>query len=171
MTGIGFAAYLDHFAGRHDPRVEGRLDSPLAGQAQRLVETGRRALAAPQPTKRAMSRALRIFRDAQRGERPSLLRLVLDSLSRPALGLRQGDREPLRFLRFQGESVVLEMQVTTSPGGLELRGQVTPSGAAKTLQVNSHEVSLAADGTFLLRRVRRGATVFLVGEFRAEVDL
>ena len=175
MTGIGFGAFLDHFAGRGDPRVEAHLDSPRAAQARRLVEAGRRAVAAPQPSKRAMARALRIFRKVQRGADRSVLRLVLDSLSRPALGLRQADRALLRFLRFEGETVVLEMQVTAAPAGLELRGQVTPAGSAQTLRITSQgnvrEVRLAEDGSFLVKRARRGPTILRVGELRAEIDL
>ena len=161
------AAYLEHFAGR---RTAKDLDSPEAAQAELLMAAGRRALAAPNLTKRARARALRIFRAAQQTARPNLLRLVLDSWSQLAPALRREGAARTRFLRFESWETVLEVQLR----GSELRGQITPALAGKaTFETGgrSRSSKIGPDGTFHVRRLRKGKTTITVGDVRAEFDV
>jgi hypothetical protein len=117
-----------------------------------------------------MARAMRIFREFARA-RPSVLRLVLDSLAGaapvPALRARAART---RFLRFEGE-VTVEVEVSVARRGLDVRGQVTPRGDAAEVRLRGRRVrraAVAADGTFVVRGVSPGPVVLEVGRLRTE---
>lgn len=174
-TPLKFADLLDHLAGREDPAIARILEddaraAELAVRAGRLLGAGRRAAAAPAPSRRLLARAGRIFRDEVSGRRPSLLELLLDTLDapRPALALRRGRAATARprFLKFGGACTV-ELQVTPRERGLELRGQVTPADTAREVVLElggrARRAPVAADGTFLFKGVARGRAGLTLG--------
>ncbi|MHC4932803.1 MAG: hypothetical protein ACYTGV_11505, partial [Planctomycetota bacterium] len=154
--------------------VDGHLETcsscaARAERAARLLAAGRRALSAPKLSKKAMKRAVRVFRENLAPQQPATLRLVLDSLLRPAPALRATRASPARFLRYEGAATV-ELQVTPAARGVEVRGQVTPSGHADEVILRvgraSRRATVAEDGTFLLQRVPRGEVEIRVGPTR-----
>jgi hypothetical protein len=172
---IPFELLLDRAAGRTAPVDEAHLREcggcrEAFEAARRLVAAGRRALAEHGPGRRAMARAMRLFREGA-GKTRIALRPVLDSLLAPAPALRSGSRAPSRFLRFEGPAVV-ELQVSGGPGGTELRGQVTPRDFAAEVTLTAGRVRRRAavepDGTFLFLRAPKGPVRLLVG--RAMID-
>jgi len=102
---------------------------------------------APKPSKRALSRALRIFRDHHRPDRPGLLHLVLDSLLRPVPAVRSTAATPPRYLRYDGQ-ITVELQLTAGSRGIDLHGQLTPPDYAREVEVCA--------GDRVLRRARVG---------------
>ena len=168
---IDFATLLDHFAGRPEAGLDDQPGSALADQAKRLVETGRRALAAPRPGKRLLKRARRIFLEHRAPPKTSLLRMVLDSLLTPAPAVRaEAQAAEQRFLRFEGD-VVVDLQVSPKSGSrVELRGQVTPADAATQVFLHAGKRTIRTqvhgDGTFLMRSVPRGEVDLVVGGAR-----
>jgi hypothetical protein len=64
----------------------------------------------------------------------------------------------------------VELQVTPAARGVEIRGQVTPSGHADEVILRvgraSRRATVAEDGTFLLQRVPRGEVEIRVGPTR-----
>ena len=179
MTSLNFADLLDHLAGREDPAVAGTLAddaqaADLAARAGRLLLAGRRAAAAPAPSRKLLARARRIFVQERREALPrrgkQLLELLLDTLRtpRPALALRRGRATPVqpRFLKFGGACTV-ELQVTPMARGLELRGQVTPAATAReavlTVGARTRRAAVAAEGTFLFTGLPRGRIELTLG--------
>jgi len=154
------AAILDGLLGR-GPVVPGAHEG-----AERLLAAGRRALASAPPGRRAMARAMRIFREATK-PRASLLRLVLDSLLAPAPALRASAATG-RFLRFEG-AVTVELQLAPAARGIDLRGQLTPAGYAAEVVVagkRRRRARVAPDGSFVMRGVPRGTVTLEVGPSR-----
>ena len=134
-----------------------------AARAHRLFLAGRRAIAAPVASQKLLRRALRIFRDERkRSSAPSVLRLVLDSLVRAAPAVRTGATKRDRFLRFEG-AVTVELAVIAKARGVELRGQVLPADAVKSVSIGGKRVPVETDGTFVARNVPRGPTEIAVG--------
>jgi hypothetical protein len=169
-----FGALLDHLAGRTDGEVARHLGScpscaALAETAGRLLGAGRRALAAPRPSRRAMQRAMRIFREARAPARPSLLELVLDSLLDAAPALRAAAAPAPRFLRFHGR-VTVEIQATPAAKGVDLRGQLLPADFASEVLLTSgrlrRRAGVAEDGTFLFEGVPRRTVDLAIGDAR-----
>jgi hypothetical protein len=169
-----FTLILDSLAGRGQRWVVGHLETcsscaARAERAARLLAAGRRAVSAPKLSKRAMKRALRVFRQHLASQQPGALRLVLDSLLRPAPALRATTASPARFLRYEGAATV-ELQVTPAARGVEVRGQVTPAGHADEVILRVGRTrrrgSVAKDGTFVLRNVPRGEVEIRVGPTR-----
>jgi hypothetical protein len=157
-----FGAILDHVALRADAEVARHVGTcprcaALAERALRLLGAGRRAAAWPLPSRRAMRRAMRIFREARAPARPSLLELVLDSLLAPAPAVRAA-AAPARFLRYAGR-ITVEIQVTPRPRSVELLGQITPRDYAREVVLRSGKLvrrgPVAEDGTFRLVAPRR----------------
>ena len=168
-----FAALLDLAAGRGTEPVRGHVAAcahcrRLHENVERLVAAGRRARPVSLST-RARRRVQRIFRDHFR-PKVSLLDLVLDSLWRPAPALRTA-AAPARFLRFEGD-VQVELEITPSRRGVDLRGQLTPAGYARevllTVAGKRRRARVAADGTFLLRGVPRREVQLEIGAARIE---
>jgi hypothetical protein len=181
MERVSFARLLDHLAGREDPAVQKRMDdatvpAETVQAALRLLEAGRRAVAASVPSARLRKRATRVFREARAPEaRPGgLLRLVIDNVLRPAPALRTGAAAAARFLRFEGERTV-ELQATPRERGLELRGQVTPAHGidTATLRAGGRTRTAPVDesGLFVFRRVRAGRIELDFGVARIVADL
>jgi hypothetical protein len=174
-----FADLMDHLAGRPDARVAAHLEAcpacaEAAAAAARVIAAGRRAATAPAPTKRALKRAGRIFRDARRAEAPGLLELVFDSFLKPVAAVRSG-AAAARFLRYEGD-VTVEIEVREGVRGRDLRGQLTPKGYAKEVTLVAGRVRRRArvepDGTFVLRAVPRGEAELRIGPARvAHLDL
>jgi anti-sigma factor RsiW len=174
-THVSFATMFDHLAGSERASVSRHLqDCPAcAARAERiatLLAAGRRALRAPRPSRKNLTRALRIFREHRSASQPSFLRLALDSLLRPAPALRTASAAtPTRFLRYEGAATV-ELQVTAVRGRVELRGQVTPPDFAdEALLVSGtreRRGKVAADGTFLWRAVPHGEVEIRIGTVR-----
>ena len=173
-THVGFATLFDHLAGFERAQVSRHLQAcpACAARAERVVSilaAGRRALRAPRPSRRNLTRALRIFREHRSASQPSILQLVLDSLLRPAPALRSAAATPTRFLCYEGPATV-ELQVTPVRGRVELRGQVTPPDfAAEALLVSGtrkRRGKVAADGTFLWRAVPHGQVEIHIGTVR-----
>jgi anti-sigma factor RsiW len=174
-THVSFAMMFEHLAGSERAQVSRHLqDCPAcAARAERvasLLAAGRRALRAPRPSRKALKRAARIFREHRSASQPSILQLVLDSLLRPAPALRTAaTASPTRFLRYEGVATV-ELQVTPVRGRVELRGQVTPPDfAAEALLVSGAKKrrgKVAADGTFLWRAVPHGEVEIRIGTVR-----
>ncbi|MHC4222745.1 MAG: RNA polymerase sigma factor [Planctomycetota bacterium] len=169
-----FTLILDSLAGRGQRWVDGHLEtcSSCAAQAEkaaRLLAAGRRALSAPKLSKKAMKRAMRVFREHLAPQQPVALRLVLDSLLRPAPTLRATKASPTRFLRYEGAATV-ELQVTPAVRGVEVRGQVTPASHADEVVLRVGRTlrrgRVAKDGTFILRGVPRGEVEIRVGPTR-----
>ena len=156
----GLFALLDRLAAG-----ETLPDTADARKARRLFLAGRRAIAAPQPSKKLMRRAMRVYRDARKQARPSTLRLVLDSLAAPAPALRAGTMKQDRFLRFEGD-ITVEIAVAARGSTLQIRGQVSPRNAAGFVTIGAKTVRVRADGTFVIRGVRRGPTEIIVGAAR-----
>lgn len=165
-------ALFDHAAGRSDASLRAHLAScercaaPAAG-ARRVVEIGRRALAGPRPARRHMRAAIRAFRQARENWGNSLLKLVLDSMLRPAPApaLRAGASPP-RFLRYEGE-VTVELQITSAARGVSLLGCVSPPDRADEviLTAGSTQRRTLVDktGMFALRRVPRRELELRIG--------
>jgi hypothetical protein len=172
-----YALLLDHVAGREDPDVAVHIlgcatCSAAAAKARALLEAGRRAMAEPKPSRRAMKLAMQAFR----GEAaPSFLQLVFDSFMKPATAeaIRAGALES-RFLRFSGD-VTLELEVKEGGRGAEIRGQLTPANYAPEVVAISgktrRRAKVGADGTFALRNVPRKTVEIRVGSTRAVADL
>jgi len=172
-----FAQLLDHVAGREDQEVAvhilgcGACASAAAG-ARRLLEAGRRAMAEPKPSRRAMKLAMQAFR----GEgAPSFLQLIFDSFLRPATAeaIRAGALAS-RFLRFSGE-VTVELEIKEGGRGAEVRGQLTPPDYAPEVILvcgkTRRRAKVSADGTFVLKNVPRKTVEIRVGNTRAVTDL
>ena len=151
------AALMDQLSGRESRATATHLSAcascrARADEARRLLLTGRRALSAPALGARGKRRAVALFRREQRPQ-PDLLRLVLDTLLRPAPALRAAGTAA-RYLRFEGDMTV-ELQVTPRNRGVELRGQITPADAASEVIARSAKARRRApvqrDGTFVFR--------------------
>jgi anti-sigma factor RsiW len=174
-THVSFATLFDHLAGFERAHVSRHLqDCPAcaarAERANSLLAAGRRALRAPRPSRRNLSRALRIFREHHSASQPSVLQLVLDSLLRPAPALRgAAAATPTRFLCYEG-AVTVELQVTPVRGRVELRGQITPPDFAAEVQLvhgtQKRRARVAPDGTFLWRAVPHGEVEIWIGTVR-----
>jgi hypothetical protein len=163
-THVSFATLFDHLAGFERAHVSRHLqDCPAcAARAERanlLLAAGRRALRAPRPSRKNLSRALRIFREHRSASQPSVLQLVLDSLLRPAPALRgAAAATPTRFLCYEG------------PVTVELRGQITPPDFVAEVQLvhgpKKRRAKVAPDGTFLWHAVPRGEVEIRIGTVR-----
>ena len=172
-----FAALLDHLAGRVDEQVVAHLAqcsacAAAAQKAARLLEAGRKAVAEPEPSRRALRLAMQAFR----GEKgPSLLKLVFDSFLKPATAqaIRSGALTA-RFLRFSGD-VGMEIEIREGARGTEVRGQLTPKDYAPEVTLVAgkarRRAKVAADGTFVLRNVPRKAVEIRVGSARVQTEL
>jgi hypothetical protein len=172
-----YGAILDHLAGRTDETVVAHLAqcaacAAAAQKAARLLEAGRRAVAEPKPSRRALKLALQAFR----GETgPSFLQLVFDSFMKPATaeGIRSGALTS-RFLRFTGD-VNVEIEVKEGASGAEIRGQLTPANHAPEVVLTAGKVrrraKVNADGTFVLRNVPKKTVEIRVGTSRVVTDL
>lgn len=171
---VTFGEILEHLRGEADEEIEVHLRecpecAALRDKAERFLHAGARAIAAPQPSRRALQRAVRIFREAQAPGRSAVLRLVLDSLLRPAPALRTQAATPTRFLRYEGR-VTVEIQIAPGARGVELRGQITPADhtpevvllAGKTRRKSRVE----ADGTFVLSGVPKRTVELRIGDAR-----
>jgi len=162
-----FARILDHLAGREDAAVARFLagEPEVAERARRLLDAGRRAMRAPQPSRKALRRAARIF-SRRETPRPSVLGLVLDSLLRPAPALRTAATQRVRFLRFEGEAKV-ELQIAPVHGGVELRGQVTPADFSVEVVVRwdggQRKGKVDSNGTFHFARLPRRTVDLEIG--------
>lgn len=154
------AALMDQLSGRESRATATHLSAcascrARADEARRLLLTGRRALSAPALGARGKRRAVALFRREQRPQ-AGLLRLVLDTLLRPAPALRAAGAAgtAARYLRFEGDMTV-ELQVTPRNRGVELRGQITPADAASEVIARSAKARRRApvqrDGTFVFR--------------------
>jgi hypothetical protein len=171
----GFAELMDHLAGRESPRLATHLGkcaecAGRARQAARLLAAGRRAMSAPAMSRKAQSRAMRIFRQSnQRSAGASTLRLVLDSLLRPAPAVRASQAPAKRFLRYEGK-VGVDLQITREAGRIELRGQMTPAGYAQRVDASvrskTFQAAVEADGTFVLRGLPPGPAELRLGDAR-----
>ncbi len=155
------AALMDQRSGRKSQATATHLSAcaacrARADESQRLLEAGRRALSVPALSSRAKKRAVALFRREQQPQ-PGLLRLVLDTLLRPAPALRAAGTA-VRYLRFDGD-VTVELQVAPQKRGVELRGQITPADAASEVIALSAKARRRArvekDGTFVFRSLPR----------------
>lgn len=173
----GFGALLDHVAGREDAQIVAHIKgcsacAAAARKAARLLEAGRRAMAEPKPSRRALSLAMKAFRGEQA---PSLLKLVFDSFLKPATAeALRAQALAARFVKFSGE-VTVEMEVREGARGAEVRGQLTPADYAPEVTLVAGKVlrraKVAADGTFVLRGVPRKAVEFRIGAARIQTEL
>jgi len=171
------ADLLDHLAGRADEAVVAHLAqcaacAAAAQKAARLLEAGRRAAAAPKPSRRAFRIAMQAFR----GEKaPAFLQLVFDSFLKTATAhaIRSGALTS-RFLRFTGD-VDMEIEVKEGARGAEVRGQLRPANCAGEVTLlagkTRRRAKVGADGTFVLRNVPRKTVEIRVGTARAVTDL
>jgi len=172
-----FALLLDHVAGREDPEVAVHIlgcaeCSAAAARARRLLEAGRRAMAEPKPSRRAMKLAMKAFR----GEAaPSFLQVVFDSFLKPATAeaIRAGALTS-RFLRFSGD-VTLELEIKEGGRGAEVRGQITPADFAPEvvaiLGKTRRRAKVGEDGTFVLKNMPRKTVELRIGNTRVVTDL
>jgi hypothetical protein len=172
-----YGAILDHLAGREDKEVALHIlgcaeCQAAAAKARRLLDAGRRALAEPKPSRRAMKLAMQAFR----GETgPSFLQLVFDSFMKPATAeaIRSGALTS-RYLRFTGD-VNMEIEVREGASGAEIRGQLTPANYAPEVVLTAgkarRRAKVAADGTFVLRNVPKKTVEIRVGNSRVVTDL
>ncbi|MGQ0615218.1 MAG: hypothetical protein ACT4PV_15905 [Planctomycetaceae bacterium] len=157
---LDFADLLEEAAGRGSAADSAHLAScarcreQLAG-AERLLDAGRRAVASPAPSQRLLARAVRLFREADSPR----LRLAFDSFLHMAPALRSLAAAPPRFLRFEGAATV-ELQVSRTTRGFDVRGQVTPADFTKEVAFVAgptvRRAKVESDGSFLLRRLARG---------------
>jgi RNA polymerase sigma factor (sigma-70 family) len=172
-----FAALLGHLAGRTDEQVVSHVAhcsscAAAAQKAARLLEAGRRAVAEPKPSRRALSLARQAF---VTGRTPSLLELVFDSFRSPATaeGIRSGALTS-RYLRFAGD-VHVEIEIREGARGTEVRGQLTPPSYAAEAALFAGKVrrraKVSADGSFLLRNVPRKTVEIRVGNARIQTEL
>lgn len=171
---LSLPALLDLLLGRGDEASAGHLQdcahcSEQSAVARRLLAAGRGAVENHKPGRSAMARAMRAYREARAPAAPTLLRLVLDSLLRPAPALRTV-AAPARFLRYEGPATI-ELQITPVAGGVELRGQITPADFALEVGVVTQSgrtlrVQVAPDGTFLFARLRHGRVGIEAGPAR-----
>ena len=176
MGHVAFAALLDHLAGRTAPQVAAHLEAcpacaVRAADARRLLAAGRRAAAAPAPSRRALRRARAIFREAHAPPQVSLLRLVLDSLTRPAPALRRAGAKATRFLRYEGAvTVELQLTPTATRQRIDLHGQLTPADFAGEVVLEAgrvrRTVPVTADGTFVVRGVPKRDVELRIGTAR-----
>lgn len=173
-----FAAILDHVAGREDKGVAVHIlgcaaCAGEAAKARRLLESGRRAMAEPEPSKRAHRLAMEAFRGGEAA--PSLLQLVFDSFLKPATaeGIRAGALAS-RFLRFSGD-VTVEIEVREGARGADLHGQLAPAAYATAVSLvagkTRRSAKVLADGTFVLRNVPRKTVELRIGSARIVTDL
>jgi hypothetical protein len=172
-----YALLLDHVAGREDPEVAVHIlgcpsCSAAAAKARHLLEAGRRAMAEPKPSRRALKLAMQAYR----GEpAPSFLQLVFDSFLKPATAeaIRAGALTA-RFLRFSGD-VTMELEVKEGARGAEVRGQISPANFATEIVAVSgktrRRAKVGADGTFVLKNLPRKTVEFRIGSARAVTDL
>jgi anti-sigma factor RsiW len=160
---------MDQLSGRESRATTTHLSAcascrARADESQRLLGAGRRALSVPALSSRAKKRAVALFRREQR-PRPGVLRLVLDTLLRPAPALR-APGTAARYLRFEGD-VTVELQVSPQTRGVELRGQITPADAASEVIALSGKARRRAriekDGTFVFRALPRRKMDLQVG--------
>jgi anti-sigma factor RsiW len=170
-------AILDHVAGHEDKEVALHLlgcaeCQAAAAQARRLLDAGRRAMAEPKPSRRAMKLAIQAFR----GETgPSFLQLVFDSFMKPATAeaIRSGALTS-RFLRFTGD-VNMEIEIKEGASGAEVRGHLTPANFAPEVVITAgrarRRAKVQADGTFVFRNVPRKTVEIRVGNARVVTDL
>lgn len=157
---------LEQLTGR---RPDAKLDPAAEKIARRLIHAGRSAVAAPQPGRSARRAALRIFRDAHRAPRSSVLRIVLDSLSTPAPALRNEGRGSVRFLRIEGACTV-DLQVRRGARGFEVRGQVE-GASVHEVQLGQKRANVDEDGLFVMRAIPAGTVTLRIGDAAVEIDL
>jgi len=175
MRHADFTQLLDHLSGRGRRPVAGHIERCLActeslERARLILEAGRRAMKAPKPSKRAIGRAMRLFRDFHRPPRPGFLRLVLDSFLQPAPAVRSTAANPPPFLRFDGQ-ITVELQLTAGSRGVDMHGQLTPPDCAREIEVRAADrvlrrARVGSEGHFEMTNLPRREVEIRIGEAR-----
>jgi hypothetical protein len=98
-----------------------------------------------------------------------VLRLVLDTLLRPAPALRTTRAAPTRFLRYEGE-VTVEIQLGAGSRGVDLLGQLTPATHAREVEAiwdaGRRRARIDDEGVFRLRNLPRREIELRIGTTR-----
>ncbi len=179
---LSFEALLRHAAGRRDPKIASAIEaSPelkeLAAKLSRMVQLSRRNEddGRSSPERQYFRRLAPDDGRAPVSASPSL-QLAFDSRAGNAAALRSIATRDVRFMRYEGEYSV-ELQIRADSGGTEVRGQVSPHGAATWGIIIpggslEREFSIAQDGTFVVRGLHRECVEIDFGSARiAELTL